>query len=503
MAERKRGGVRIEKDTMGEVRVPRAALYGAQTQRAVENFPVSGIREHPVFIHAYVVLKKAAALANLELGVLDRKRADAIVKACDEILGDQRAAGLYISETYRDQFVVDIFQAGAGTSFHMNVNEVLANLANRSLGGKVGVYDPVHPNDHVNMGQSTNDTFPTATRLAILLYLRELHPALDALANAFEAKGDELADVIKSGRTHLQDAVPVTLGQEFAAYGAAIRRSSRLLRQAGDELRELGIGGTAAGTGINTAGGYRYLVVEHLAELTGLELQSMPDLREAMQSQQPVAAVSGALRNLALELTRISNDLRLLSSGPLTGLAEIILPSVQPGSSIMPGKVNPSILECMNQIAFHVIGADAAVAYAVQAGQLELNVMMPLMAWETLFSIEILKNFVPVFTERCIAGIEADRQRAEEYYITSPALATALNPIIGYANAAALAKESAESRRPIPELLREKKLLSDKEIASIFTPEFLAGQADRKPKRSVKSKDAAKKRKGRSPRKTR
>jgi aspartate ammonia-lyase len=504
MAEPKAGAVRIEKDTMGDVRVPRSALYGAQTQRAVENFPVSGIREPAVFIHAYVVLKKAAALANRELGALDRKRADAIVAACDEILGNHdAAAGQYVSERYAGEFVVDIFQAGAGTSFHMNVNEVLANLANRSLGGKAGVYDPVHPNDHVNMGQSTNDTFPTATRLAILLYLGELHPVLDGLADAFEAKGREFADVIKSGRTHLQDAVPVTLGQEFAAFGAAIRRSSRLLRAAEDELRELGIGGTATGTGLNAADGYRFVVVEQLTRLTGLELRSMPDLREAMQSQLPIAALSGALRNLALELTRISNDLRLLSSGPLTGLAEIILPSVQPGSSIMPGKVNPSILECMNQVAFHVIGADAAVAYAVQAGQLELNVMMPLMAWETLFSIEILKNFVPVFTEKCIAGIEADRKRAEEYYITSPALATALNPIIGYAKAAALAKESAESRRPIPELLREKGLLSEREIERIFTPEFLAGQADRKPKRSTKKKGAAKKPKRGSSRKKR
>ncbi|MBW3670824.1 MAG: aspartate ammonia-lyase [Acidobacteria bacterium] len=454
-------------------------------------------------------MKKAAALANHELGVLDRKRARAIVEACNEILGgdhrsfdaivrgrkrgaaeasfdvgdDIRKPGqtpeTYISPDYLDQFVVDVFQAGAGTSFHMNVNEVLANLANRSLGGTVGDYDPVHPNDHVNMGQSTNDTFPTATRVAILLYLRELLPVLADLASAFEAKGAEFSDVIKSGRTHLQDAVPVTLGQEFAAYGAAIRRSVRLLVDAADELRELGIGGSAVGTGINTAEGYRYVIVEHLSALTGLELESMSDLREAMQSQQPIASVSASLRNLALELTRISNDLRLLSSGPLTGLAEIILPEVQPGSSIMPGKVNPSMLECMNQVAFHVVGADATISYAVQAGQLELNVMMPLMAYEMLFSIEILKNYVPVFTEKCVSGIKADRGRNEEYYISSPALATALNPIIGYARAAEIAKESARTNRAIPELLKERGILSDEEIERIFTPEFLAGQADR------------------------
>ena len=505
---------RIERDTMGEVKVPRRALFGGQTQRAVENFPVSGIREHPVFIQAFILVKKAAALANYELGTLDRRRACAISDACDEILGEKlhsfrklaRKPGSgdsdamrgsllareddirdgtalpakpYIDPGYRDQFPVDVFQAGAGTSFNMNCNEVIANLANLGLGGKLGKYDPIHPNDHVNMAQSTNDTFPTATRIATLTLLRELLPALDGLAFALDAKGEEFSDVIKSGRTHLQDAVPVTLGQEFKAYAAAVRRGSRLLSDAADELRQLGIGGTATGTGINTPQGFRYTIVGYLGQLTRLSLEPAEDLREAMQSQLALAAVSAALRNLALEITRITNDLRLLSSGPLTGLAEIILPPVQPGSSIMPGKVNPSMLECMNQICFHVIGADAAVAYGVQAGQLELNVMMPMMAYETIFSIEILKNYLPVFVDRCIAGIQADRERCRAYYITSPALATALNPIIGYARAAEIAKESAASGKPIPELLREKKLLSEDQIAKIFTPEFLAGQADR------------------------
>ena len=312
-----------------------------------------------------------------------------------------------------------------------------------------------------------------------LMLLRDFWPAIDLLADAFDERGDAFVDVIKSGRTHLQDAVPITMGQEFKAYAAAVRRAARLLRDSAGELRILGIGGTAAGTGINTPPGYRFAVVEHLNDLTDLDLQPTDDLREAMQSQLPVAAVSAALRNLALELTRITNDLRLLASGPQTGLAEIILPSVQPGSSIMPGKVNPSMLECMNQVLFHIIGADTAVALAVQAGQLELNVMMPLMAFEILFSIEILKNFLPVFVEKGIRGIEADRKRSEAYYISSPALATALNPIIGYARAAEIAKESAKSGKPIPQLLREKKLVSEEEIARIFTPEFLAGQADR------------------------
>jgi len=457
--------MRIERDTLGEVQVPDDALYGAQTQRAVENYPVSGLREHPLFIRAFVLLKKAAAMANKELE-LDASLADAIIAACDELLHDE--------EKYRGQFVVDVFQAGAGTSFNMNVNEVIANLANPER----GTYKPIHPNDHVNMAQSTNDVFPTAIRIAALLLLNQLFPQLDALADAFENRGEAFKDVIKSGRTHLQDAVPLTLGQEFRAYAAATRRATRLLRDAANELRVLGIGGTAVGTGMNAPRGYRHIVIRHLNELTNLDLTATDDLREAMQSQLPVAAVSAALRNLALDLTRITNDLRLLASGPQTGLAEITLPSVQPGSSIMPGKVNPSMLECMNQICFHIIGSATTIDYAVQAGQLELNVMMPLMAFEILFSIEILKNYLPVFIAKCIAGIEADRAQCEAYYISSPSLATVLNPIIGYAKAAEIAKESAKSGTPIPQLLREKKVLGDDEIARIFTPEFLAGQAD-------------------------
>jgi aspartate ammonia-lyase len=465
--------MRTERDTLGEVVVPDDALYGAQTQRAVENYPVSGLREHPTFIRSFIALKKAAALANLELGVLPGPIAEAIVKACDQILQG--------FDQYRSQFVVDVFQAGAGTSFNMNCNEVIANLANVSAGGRLGEYKPVHPNDHVNMSQSTNDVFPTALRVATALLLDDLLPHLDALGAALHAKGEEFADVIKSGRTHLQDAVPVTLGQEFQAYGAAVQRATTLLGDAAGDVRELGIGGTATGTGINTPPGYRFVVVKHLNAILDYDFRSAEDLREAMQSQLPVVSVFSALRNAALELTRITNDLRLLSSGPRTGLAEILLPAVQPGSSIMPGKVNPSMLECMNQVCFHIIGAATAVDYASQAGQLELNVMMPLMAFEITFSIEILKNYLPVFVEKCISGIEADRERCQAYYISSPSLATALNPLIGYARAAEVAKESARTGTPIPKLLREKKLLSEEEIARIFTPEFLAYQADRKP----------------------
>jgi len=463
--------MRIERDTLGEVSVPDHALYGAQTQRAIENYPVSGLREHPQFIRAFILLKRAAALANHELSTLDEPRASAIVNACDAVLGD--------FENYRTHFVVDVFQAGAGTSFNMNCNEVLANLANVALGGQLGTYTPIHPNDHVNMAQSTNDVFPTALRVATRFLLDQLLLELDALGDALDAKGVEFKDVIKSGRTHLQDAVPITLGQELAAYAAATRRATRLLRNVGEEVDELGIGGTAVGTGINTPAGYRLAVIRHLNASTGVHFHPSPDLRESMQSQLPVVAVSAALRNLALELTRITNDLRLLSSGPQTGLAEIILPPVQPGSSIMPGKVNPSLLECMNQVLFHIIGADTAVAYASQAGQLELNVMMPLMAFEITFSMEILKNFLPVFVAKCISGIAADRERCEAYYISSPSLATALNPLIGYAAAAEIAKESAKTGKRIPDLLREKQLLDEEKIAQIFTPEFLAGQADR------------------------
>jgi aspartate ammonia-lyase len=462
--------MRIERDTLGEVQVPDDALYGAQTQRAVENYPISGLREHPQFVRAFLLIKRAAAESNHELGALDLARRDAIVAACDRILSDLDA--------HLRHFVVDVFQAGAGTSFNMNCNEVVATLANRTLGRSAADADAVHPNDHVNMSQSTNDAFPTAMRIAALLLLRELEPLLDRLAAVFEEKAKEFGDVIKSGRTHLQDAVPVTLGQEFAAYGAAVRRATRLLRDSADELRVLGIGGSAAGTGINTPPGYRFSIVRRLSDASGMELITSDDLREAMQSQLPVVATSAALRNLALELTRITNDLRLLASGPTTGLAEIRLPAVQPGSSIMPGKVNPSLLECMNQVLFHVIGADAAISYASQAGQLELNVMMPLMAFELNFSLEIIKNFLPFFTERCIAGIEADRERCEAYYASSPSLATALNPIIGYTAAAAIVKEAVRTGRKIPDLLREQNLLSEEQIREIFTPGFLAGQAD-------------------------
>ena len=460
---------RMEKDSLGSREVPAEVYWGIQTLRATENFPVSGLREPGWLIDAYMYVKKAAALAHLELGVLDEERARAIVQACDDVLAGK----------LRDQFVVDVFQAGAGVSFHMNVNEVVTNRALEILGEARASYGRIHPNDHVNMSQSTNDTFPTAMHLAVLLAWRDFEPVLEALADAFHAKGEEFADAIKSGRTHLQDAVPVTLGQEMHAYGAALDRSVSVIDSAVEALVELPIGGNAAGTGINLPDGYRTTLLRHLSELTGFDLLRAADPRERLQSHQPITGVSAALRNLALELIRIANDLRLLDSGPLTGLKEITLPPRQPGSSIMPGKVNPVMPECLNQIAFHVVGADLTVAMAAQAGQLEINVMQPIMIWEILFSIEILKNFLEVFRTGCVEGIVADRERMEEYAHKSPSLATALNPVIGYARAAEIVKKALKENRRVSDVALEETDLGREKLEKILSPENLTGQLER------------------------
>jgi aspartate ammonia-lyase len=460
---------RTEKDSLGSREVPAGVYWGIQTLRALENFPVSGLREPGWLIDAYMYVKKAAALTHLELGVLDEERVRAIVQACEDVL----------SGNLRDQFVVDVFQAGAGVSFHMNVNEVVTNRALEILGEPRANYARIHPNDHVNMSQSTNDTFPTAMHLSVLLAWRDFEPVLEALADAFHVKGEEFADAIKSGRTHLQDAVPVTLGQEMHAYGAALDRSVAVIDSAVEALVELPIGGNAAGTGINLPDGYRSVIVRHLSELTGFELLKAADPRERLQSHQPIAGVSASLRNLALELIRIANDLRLLDSGPLTGLKEISLPARQPGSSIMPGKVNPVMPECLNQIAFHVVGADLTVSMAVQAGQLEINVMQPVMIWEILFSMEILRNFLEVFRSGCVEGIVADRARMEEYAHKSPSLATALNPVIGYARAAEIVKKALQENRRVPEVALEETDLDPEKLEAILSPENLTGQLER------------------------
>ncbi len=454
--------VRIEKDSLGEVRIPAGAYYGTTTQRAVECYPISGLRHHPKFVDAFIMVKKAAALANKEAGAVEPEIADAIAKACDEILQGQ----------LRDQFPVDIYQMGAGTSIHMNVNEVLANRANELLGGTLGKYEKVRPNDHVNFGQSTNDAFPTAMRLGILLALRDLlHASLMDFEDALLAKGREFDKVLKSARTHLQDAVPIRLGQEFTAYGMAMRKSHAAVACARKSVCELGIGGSAAGTGLNTAPGYREKLIDHLRQISGIQdLAPAEDMREAMQSQRPVGEIMAALRSLSIEISRIANDLRLLASGPTTGLFEITLPAVAPGSSIMPGKVNPSIPEMVNMVCFQVIGNATCVDWAVGAGQLELNVMMPVMAHNAIFSIHILGKMLRQFTDLCIKGITVNEASCKKYSESSMGLATALNVYIGYKNAAEVAKEALKSGKTIIQVVRDKKLLSDDEIDKIMDP---------------------------------
>ena len=447
------GPVRIERDSLGEVQVPADALYGAQTARALVNFTVTGQHAHPRFVEAYVLIKKAAALANSELGELDGERASYIVAAADEVLAGQ----------HRDQFVVDPINAGAGTSFNMNTNEVLANRALQLMGKQPGDLDALSPNDHVNMAQSTNDTFPTAMHLSVLLLHPELDAAIGELEAALKAKGEEFAPVVKSGRTHLQDAVPTTLGNEFAAYGVALEKVRRRLGTLRDDLLELPLGGTAVGTGTNSHPRYMEAAIGHLARMTGLEVRSAQDLREIMQSRQGIAAYSGGLRALAIELTRIANDLRLLGSGPTSGLAEVNLPPVQPGSSIMPGKVNPVMAEALNMLCFQVMGNDHAVAMAAQAGQMELNVMMPVMIHAVLQSMQYLVNYLPTFTERGIRGIEANVERTTETASRNPAIATLLAPKIGYLEAAALAKEAVEANRPVLDLALEKGIIDEAE----------------------------------------
>jgi aspartate ammonia-lyase len=452
---------RTEKDSLGTIELPADALYGAQTARAIRNFPISGLRAHPALIRAIAAIKMAAAEANRDLGTVTAERANAIMAAAKEILGGK----------HHDQFVVDVFQAGAGVSFHMNTNEVIANRANQILGAKLGSYEKVHPNDHVNYGQSTNDVFPTAMRLSALLALEDLYPVLKSLSASFAKKAEEFDHVLKSGRTHMQDATPIRLGQEFAAYGLAIAHACRTISRTSASLRELGLGGSAVGTGLNTHPQYRALAIQNLSTLTKQPLCPAPDMRYAMQSCAPMADLSGSLRTLALEVIRISNDLRLLSSGPNTGLNEIQLPALQPGSSIMPGKVNPVLAELAAMVAFQVIGNDTAIGYAVQAGQLELNVMMPTITYNTLQSIQILTNTLREFNERCIAGITANEDRCAFYAESTVSLATALNPYIGYAKAAELVKESIASGKGILSLAREKELLTDEQITEILDPQ--------------------------------
>ncbi len=423
--------VRIEKDSLGEVSVPADALYGAQTQRAVQNFPVSGLRPWRAFIWSMATVKRAAAEVNGELGLLDIPIAQAISKAGQEVIEGRWDA----------HFVIDPFQAGAGTSHNMNTNEVIANRATQLLGGEPGSY-LVHPNDHVNMAQSTNDTIPTAIRLGCLWRLEELLGEVVRLSEALEQKAQEFDGIIKSGRTHLQDAVPVRLGQEFGAYALAVARDAERIRRSSAGLRRIGIGGTATGSGLNAHPEYHPRMVSRLSELTGLELHRSDNLFESMQSLADLADFSGALRTLAVTLTRIANDFRLLSSGPATGLDEIRLPAVQPGSSIMPGKVNPVLAEMLNMAMYHVMGCDTTVALAAQAGQLELNVMMPIAAHNLFEMMQVVIGSVRAFTDKCVTGLQANPAKAEGWLEKNAIVVTALNPLIGYAAGAALVKEA-------------------------------------------------------------
>jgi aspartate ammonia-lyase len=449
---------RTERDPLGEKAVPSEALYGIQTLRAAENFPVSGLRPLPAFVDAVIWIKRAAALVHKQTGRLEDRVADAIVQAADEVLSGQ----------HRDQFIVDVYQAGAGTSHNMNCNEVLANRANEILGGSRGTYEPVHPNDHVNMAQSTNDVIPTAMRLATLATLPGFLTALDRLSQSLLAKGKQFDRIVKSGRTHLQDATPIRLGQEFTAYGNTVARHHRKIEEAARWLEEMNIGGTAVGTGINAEAEYPDLMVRQLRQISGLELRVGQDRVQLMQSMGDVATLSGALRSYVLDLQKIANDIRLLASGPRTGLAEIVLPAVQPGSSIMPGKVNPSIAEMVNQVCYQALGLDTTVALAAEAGQLELNVMMPVIAHNIVFALIIVGNASWLLAERCVDGIEADEAQCAYWLERSPALVTALAPKIGYAEAAKLAKEAVSSGLTVKQLVMKKRLLEGKELEDVL-----------------------------------
>lgn len=456
---------RIEKDSMGERQIPTEAYYGIQTLRAIKNFPISGIKPLPTYVDACILIKKATAIANGELDCIPLDISQGIVQAADEILKGK----------FREQFVVDVYQAGAGTSHHMNVNEVLANRTLEILGKAKGNYQVVSPNDHVNYGQSTNDVIPTAIRIGSLLALEHsLYPALNKAINTLKTKADEFQAIVKSGRTHMQDAVPVRLGEGFRAWSQILTDHHKRIQTAEQDLYKLGLGGSAVGTGLNTHPNYRQRVAELLGEFISKPLEPAPHLMAAMQSMSPMVYVSGSLRNLAQDLVKISHDLRLMDSGPKTGFKEIQLPPVQPGSSIMPGKYNPVMAEMTSMVCFQVMGYDSAIALAAQAGQLELNVMMPLIAYDLIHSVEILGNTINALTQSCLAGIIAKSDRCLVYAEGSLALVTALNPHIGYLNAAAVAKESLETGKSIREIVLEQDLMKEAELAQVLDLEKMS-----------------------------
>lgn len=457
---------RVDRDSLGDVKVPSDAYYGPFSTRAMKQYKVTGQKAHPNLVRAYVMIKRSAALANKELGQIDSGKADAIVTACDEIL-----AGKLL-----DQFVVEAINSGAGTAFNMNANEVIANRALELLGKSKGKYDIISPNDDVNKSQSSNDTFPTAMNVAILLNLKDVFLAIDKLIASLDGKANEFAKVIKIGRTHLMDAIPVMLGAEFEQYSHAIRQARAALVRAAEGLEYVGLGGTAVGTGANAPKGYREKAIKQLSKVSGLPLKPSENMFYSLQSKFDIASCSSALRNLAIELTKMANDIRLMASGPTAGFAEVLVPEVHAGSSIMPGKVNPSLAECLNMVCFNVIGNDVSVALAAQAGQFELNVMLPGMLKCMLDSTDMLKNFLPVFAENLLDGLKANKERLESYVEKSPVLVTLLNPHIGYLKAAEIYKESVKTGRSIRELVLEKKLMTKAQLDKALSKESVLGQ---------------------------
>ncbi|MGI0101567.1 MAG: aspartate ammonia-lyase [Nitrosotalea sp.] len=449
---------RTERDSLGEVKIPADAYYGAFTSRAINQYHVTGLRPHINLIMAFVMIKRSAAVANMKTGSIDAKRGNAIVKACDKIL-----AGKFL-----EQFLVEPINSGAGTAFNMNTNEVISNVALEILGEKKGNAKVLHPNDHVNMSQSSNDTFPTAMHMAILFSINQVIHVLDDLIKTIAKKAREFSSYKKIGRTHLMDALPVTLGGEFAAYGTAIAKARDAIFAAKKELEYIALGGTAVGTGANTPKGYRTIAISELAKISKLQLKPQSDMQYGLQSRFAIANISSALRNLALEMGRFSNDIRLMASGPVAGLSELGIPAVHAGSSIMPGKVNPSLAECMNMICFNIIGNDTTVALAVQSGQFELNVMMPVMLKAVLESTDMLKNFMPIFSRNLVAGLDANKQKLKHYIENSPVIVTLLAPKLGYLVSADLYKESLKTGKTIRQLVVSKGLMSEKQVSALL-----------------------------------
>ena len=449
---------RIDKDSLGSIKIPSDAYYGPFTGRAIKQYNVTGSPAHRNLIKSFVMIKRSAAVANMKTKAINRKQGTAIVKACDKIL-----AGKYI-----DQFVVDMINSGAGTAFNMNSNEVITNVALRSLGKKQGQYQFLHPNDHVNMSQSSNDTYPTAMHMAILFSLKEMLPVIDKLIKSINRKAKQFSKYKKVGRTHLMDALPVTLGSEFAAYATALMNAKNEIISSQKELEQVALGGTAVGTGANTPRGYRKAVITELSRISKLTLKPQKDMQYSLQSKFPVANASSALKNFAIELGKVSNDIRLMASGPIAGLSEIGIPAVHAGSSIMPGKVNPSLAECMNMICFSVIGNDTSVSFAAQAGQFELNVMLPGMLKAVLDSTDMLTNFLPIFSANLIDGLTANQTKLRENIENSPVIVTLLTPKIGYLKSAELFKESLKTGKTIRELVVSKKLMTNKQVSALM-----------------------------------